>query len=110
MAKNGFNRDQMARMYAKRHLKTDPGVVAIYYLPAQAPAREIRFIEVNNMIIPRDENPVEAIDFGVDSGSATEHKLLVADVTPSQWKKIRENKLRLPEGWSLSDLKEFSRQ
>jgi hypothetical protein len=47
MPKNQFNRESMARCYAKRHLKTDPGVGTIYYLPAGAPEREIRFIEIN---------------------------------------------------------------
>ena len=38
-----FDRDQMARWYADRHLQTDRGIVAVYYLPAGAPEREIRF-------------------------------------------------------------------
>jgi hypothetical protein len=45
-----FDRDQQAKWYARRHLETDSGVVEIHYLPAGAPPREIRFLEVNRLI------------------------------------------------------------
>ena len=31
MVTKSFNRDQMARRYATRHLKTDPGILEVYY-------------------------------------------------------------------------------
>jgi hypothetical protein len=96
-----FNRNAMARSYAARHLKTDPGIKEIYYLPAGAPEREIRLLEVNDLIADRNKTPLEAIDFGVDIGSANSHTLLVLDVTPGQWEKIRVKGLSLPTGWSL---------
>ena len=48
MAAIQFDRDIMARWYATEHLKTDPGIVSVYYLPTNAGEREIRFVEVNN--------------------------------------------------------------
>jgi hypothetical protein len=93
----------MARWYARQHLKTDPGIRSIRYLPANAPEREIRFIEINELTGARDDDTLEPIDFGVDTGMETEHKLLVLDVTPSQWDRIRESSLQLPPGWSLQD-------
>ena len=97
-----FDRDRMARWYAHEHLKTDPGVRAIYYLPTNAPEREIRFVEVNNLIADRTGNALEPIDFGVDTGSDSEHKLLILDVTPSQWERIQQSSLSLPQDWSLN--------
>lgn len=94
-----FDRDRLARGYAKRHLDTDNGVQEIHYLPANAPPREIRFVEVNPLI--SETADLEPIDFGVDIGSAEEHVLLVLDVSPTQWQAIRRHRLALPAGWAL---------
>jgi len=98
-----FDRDRMARWYAKEHLKSDPGVRAIYYLPTNAPEREIRFIEINDQISERADDSLEPIDFGVNRGEAEEHSLVVLDVTPDQWDRIEKSVLPLPEGWFLND-------
>jgi hypothetical protein len=102
-----FDRDSMARWYAKQHLKTDPGIVSVYYLPKNAGEREIRFIEINNLIGDRNDDALEPIDFGVDTGMDTAHKLFVLDVTPDQWDRIRASKLRLPTNWALDDAIQF---
>jgi hypothetical protein len=91
----------MARWYAEEHLKTDPGIDAVYYLPANADEREIRFIEVNHLIGDRNDEALEPIDFGIDTGTDHAHSLLVLDVTPSQWSRIQARQLALPCNWSL---------
>jgi hypothetical protein len=91
----------MARWYAESHLKTDPGIVSVHYLPTKAEEREIRFIEVNRLMGDRNDDALEPIDFGIDVGMDTAHKLLVLDVTPKQWERIKAQKLSLPSGWSL---------
>ena len=48
MPENQFNRESMARWYAKRHLKTDPGIRTIYYLPAGA--RNAKFASSKSMV------------------------------------------------------------
>ncbi len=102
-----FDRDAMASWYAQEHLKVDPGVRTIYYLGDQAPDREIRFLEVNDMMAERTDDALEPLDFGVDIGSDVEHKLFVLDVTPAQWDLIHQSALPLPNGWSLTDAKVF---
>ena len=104
-----FDKEQMARWYAGRHLETDPGIQAVYYLSAGAPDREIRFLEVNELMAVRDNDPLEPIDFGIDIGGADAHRLMVLDVTPAQWEKITGGGLQLPEGWSLDGAIPFSR-
>ena len=103
----GFNRDRLAKSYAQRHLKTDPGVVEIHYLPKDAPDREIRFLEVNTMI---PETPPEPIDFGVAIGGANAHTLYVLDVTPAQWETIQTKAMSLPTGWTLDGSQELGRR
>ena len=104
-----FDREQMARWYADRHLATDPGIRAVYYLPTGAPADEIRFLEINQLMAVRENDPLEPIDFGVDIGGNESHTLLVLDVTPAQWDRIRQGGLPLPDGWSLDQATSFSR-
>ena len=91
----------MARWYANEHLKTDPGIASIHYLPAKAGEREIRFIEINSLMGERNDEALEPIDFGIDTGTDSAHKLFVLDVTPDQWKRMMAKALPLPKGWSL---------
>jgi hypothetical protein len=94
-----FDRDQMARWYGQRHLNTDMGVMHVFYLPGNAPPREIRLLEVNSLISEMADP--EPIDFGVDIGEANGHTLYVLDITPSQWDAIQQRRMRLPAGWTL---------
>ena len=96
-----FNRNEIAAWYAEQHLRTDPGIVAVYYLPANASEREIRFIEINKLIGDRNDAALEPIDFGFKMGTDAAHKLFVLDVTPDQWERIQANELQLPGNWSL---------
>ena len=105
-----FDRDSMARWYAKQHLKTDPGIRSVYYLPTNAPDREIRFIEINELVADRNDDTLEPIDFGVDTGMESENKLFVLDVTPSHWDRIRQSSLPLPQRWSLEGAVPFSQE
>lgn len=64
-----FDRDQLATWYAGRHLKTDPGICEIVYLPENAGEREIRFIEINELMADeRLSHELVPVDFGVDMG------------------------------------------
>lgn len=102
-----FDRDSVARWYAGEHLRTDPGIVAVYYLPTNAGEREIRFIEINQLLSNRNEAALEPIDFGVDFGTENEHKLFVLDVTPEQWEQLKQGRMHLPPNWSLADAVDF---
>jgi hypothetical protein len=97
-----FDRDALAQWYATQHLQTDPGIRAVYYLPANSDEREIRFVEVNELLAERNGDRLEPIDFGVDRGTELEHTLFILDVTPGQWERIRNSSLALPSGWSLT--------
>ncbi len=103
-----FDRERFARRYAKRHLDTDTGVVQIFFLPTNAPPREIRLLEVNQLI--SETTPLEPIDFGVDIGDADGHTLYVLDVTPIQWEAIKTGEATLPNGWNLDGVQELVRR
>lgn len=78
------------------------------YLPEGAQPREIRFLEINKLIKDASfDHQLVPIDFGADSGTESEHKLYVVDLTEDQWNKVRKGELALPTGWSLESKKEF---
>ena len=94
-----FDRDSTAAAYAKRHKAVDAAITAIHYLPTGAPPNEIRLVEVNRAI--KSVADPEPIDFGVAPGTDEAHRLVVLDVTPAQWKEIRDGSRLLPPGWKL---------
>lgn len=104
-----FDRDSMARWYAREHLATDPGIVAVHYLPNNAGPREVRLVEVNELLADRNDEAVEPIDFGVDLGMESAHRLLVLDLTPDQWNRVGQGALELPDSWSLEGAIRFER-
>jgi hypothetical protein len=103
-----FDRDAMARWYAEQHLRTDPGLVSVHYLPGNSPEREIRLVEVNELMPERMDSSLTPIDFGRDAGTDNEHLLVFLDVTPAQWERIQSTKLLLPTEWSLNGSIEFA--
>jgi hypothetical protein len=109
MVATQFHPSNWASLYAQRHLQTDPGIREVFYLPDGAPEREIRLVEVNELIAVREHDAVEPIEFGVDRGSENEHLVQILDVSPDQWAKIRRNEVHLPTGWSLNGVQPFSR-
>ncbi len=103
-----FNRDTLAHWYATQHLETDPGITKVIYVPQGAGAREIRFLDVNTLIKEdRSSHQLVPIDFGVDRGGESAHKLFVVDITPDQWERVLRKELALPADWSLESKEEF---
>ncbi|MDA0832259.1 MAG: hypothetical protein O2955_00235 [Planctomycetota bacterium] len=96
-----FNPKNWAAWYAREHRKIDPGIREIHYLPLHSPEREIRLIEVNDLIVEMRNDALEPLDFFVDTGTENEHVLFILDVTPKQWVRIQKGKIQLPDGWSL---------
>ncbi len=103
-----FDRDSLARWYAERHMEIDEAVLRIFYLPTNAPPREVRLLEVNRLIA--EITPPEPVDFGVDVDGAEAHTLYVLDVTPNQWEAIERGDIQLPPGWSLAGRQELGRR
>ena len=98
-----MTRDEFVRWIALKHLAIDPEIREIHYLPANAPPREVRLLEVNaRLAVPSPLGPVEPVDFMPDI-HGLEFTLLVADVTPEEWEAIGRGELPLPDGWVLDE-------
>ena len=102
-----FDRDKMAEFYAKRHKEVDAAIKHVYYLPDDAPEREIRLVEVTDPRSGTAGPDFEPIDFGVDIGTDGEHKLIVVDGDTEQWNEALTGERKLPPGWSLKGHREL---
>ena len=100
----------MARWYAERAYQNRPwGSFGVLFAD-DAPEREIRFVEVNELIGDRERQRPEPIDFGVDLGMETEHTLLVLDVTPVNGIGSTNRCCDYREGWSLENAIQLRRK
>jgi hypothetical protein len=104
-----FDRDEVAEWYATQHLKVDIGLVSVHYLPGNCDSREIRLVEVNELLGDRTDESLQPIDFGVEMGTESAHRLVVLDVTPEQWERLKRGDLSLPDKWTLRDSKSFKK-
>ena len=88
-------------------MSTDPGITEVWYLPSGAGEREIRFVEINELLGDRTDDDLEPIDFGVDRGMESAHRLCILDVTPGQWERIQAETLALPGNWTLEGGRQY---
>jgi hypothetical protein len=102
------SKDQVALWLAREHFSADPAITDIWYLPGNAPAREIRFIESNALLAGLHEQDVIPIDFGFDV-QGLNYQLLVADAAPNQWEQLQSGTLPLPPNWTLEGCRHFRR-
>ncbi|MBX9679007.1 MAG: hypothetical protein K2X38_09610 [Gemmataceae bacterium] len=94
------DRDEIAQWIAKRHFNVDAAVRQIWFLPAESPPDEFRFLEVNDRFASESQH-VEPIDMGFDVDGSS-FRLLVADVSGTQLEQIKSKPATLlPSGWSL---------
>ena len=101
-----YDRDRMAKWYAKQGLRVDPGALAIYDLPTGAPDREIRQIGVT-IYSHEFPGPLEPIDYVVAIEGPNRHKLLMLNVTSARWERIELGECPLPDGWTLEGAKVY---
>lgn len=105
--KAGSHRDEIAEWVAKRHMSADGGIQRIWYLHSGSPADEIRLLDVSERAAEFSE--VEPVDFGLDVGGV-KFKLLVADITPSMFGKLKADPSKLPKSWKLDSAISWGRR
>ena len=98
----GEDRDALAAWLAKKHLLADSGLREVWYLPRNAPADELRFLEVNDRLTgpTMERTQVQPIDFALDV-QGFRSRLFVADIASEHLEEIRSGQLQLPNQWTL---------
>lgn len=105
----GSSRDQIAEWIANRHMGADGAVHEVWFLDAGSPTDEIRLLEVSERFTG-EAAKIEPIDFNLDLDGA-KYKLLVADISTEQLKRISSNPANsLPKGWNIDRALVWSRR
>ena len=99
----GADRDAWAAWYAGQHLKCDPGLSAVIYLPGGAGEEDLRFVELSELVAGRtDEAARLPVSFGVGRDTGGQHVLSIVDISPEQWDRMRAGTLAPPDGWEIA--------
>lgn len=102
----GMSQVDFAHWIAHQHYAIDQRISRIFYLPTDAPEKEIRLLEVNTLVRLAENETAGTIDFMPDI-KGLDYTLLVADATPSQYDAIIRGELALPSGWCLQGAQEI---
>lgn len=97
--------DIVQRM-VRSHFETEDVIDLVVWFKNPNGAEEIHLLEVNREAIPSGA----VMTFYVGKSKKFPLPTLLADVTPTEWRKIRAGKIPLPEGWSLNNAVEFARE
>jgi hypothetical protein len=102
----GMSKESFVEWIVRHHFAIDKGITKILYLPAGAPEKEVRLLEINELASIPENGTVEAFDF-MPHIEGVDYALVVADVTPKQWDAIMQGKPLLPKGWRLDGHRAF---
>lgn len=99
------DKDQEARELAERHYVVEEGVTEIIRLVDSAeaevvPGSPIKLLEVNENTVPSGIMPIQ---FGPSPSSGLHYPAVIVEVTPEEYQKIRNDELKLPNGWKLGE-------
>ena len=104
----GADRDAWAAWFAGQHLKCDPSISAVVYLPHGADGEEIRFVELSDAVAGRTDEAVrQVMTFGVGRDTGGSHVLAIVDATPEHWDRMRAGTLAPPDGWEIASGRVF---
>jgi hypothetical protein len=93
---------EAVRNLAQLHFEADHGIEKIIWIPHE---KEIRLLEVNRTAIPSGN----VLVFPFAPSFELPFAMLIADITPIEWKQLQHYKIPLPEGWDLETAHIFRR-
>ena len=95
--------EEVAKLLAQRHYSFEPSITEIRTPCAAGPSdsgqnEPIKLLEVNANTVPSGILPLR---FDAAPGSGIPYPSVIVEVTPDEYEKIKNNELRLPDGWFL---------
>jgi hypothetical protein len=96
---------EAAKELANLHYEVEAGLTQVFLLndnaEAQAiPPDTIRLLEVNENTV---ESGIMPLYFGPAPASGIPFSSIIIEVTPTEFKKIQSNELKLPNGWEIGE-------
>ena len=90
---------------AREHFELEENLEKVIWVKTgKTPA--IRLLEVN----PDTFATGMVQSFYFPSSDEVPFPVYIAEVTPEEWQRVLRNEIKLPDGWSLENHKEFSRE
>jgi hypothetical protein len=95
------DREEAAKLLAKRHYLFEPAITEIRTINSRAisePNEPIRLLEVNANTVASGIMPLR---FDAVPASGIPYTSVIVEVTPEEYERIKQNQLKLPDGWVL---------
>lgn len=94
-------KDEAARMLAKVHFQSEPGLRQIFRLkgsPAaeRDPAEPLKLLEINDNTIPSGIVPL-----GFSPAPGIPYPSIIIEITPVEFDLMKKGKLKLPRKWKI---------
>jgi len=96
---------EMVRRMAREHFDLEEGIERVVWFKNGAP-NEIHVIEVNRNTIPEGA----VLTFYLRPTNEIHFPVILGDLTPEEWEKVKQGLISLPAGWSLDDIEIFERE
>ncbi len=102
---NGIEASDAVRELAMRQYEIEDGLVHIFRITDGAAAElgedePIKLLEVN---ANTPETGIMPLYFGPVPASGIPYHLVIIEVSPNEFEKIKSNELKLPEGWTVGE-------
>ncbi len=105
MSQNHRNLESIVESLVHEHFELDESLEKVIWIKSgKTPA--IRLLEINPETPPTDE----VLSFYFPPSDEIPYALYLAEIRPEEWLKVLQNKISLPEGWSLENHQVFSRE
>ncbi len=89
---------------AREHFDLEDGIERVIWFKNGAP-EEIHVIEVNRNTIPEGA----ILTFYLRPTQEFPLPIILGDITPEEWEKVKQGLISLPEGWTLDNIEVFER-
>jgi hypothetical protein len=100
-----LTKDEEAVELARKHYEVETGMIQIFRLTGSAdvevrPTEPIKLLEVNENTVPSGIMPIQ---FGPSPASGLHYSTVILEVTPDEFRRIRNDDLKLPNGWTIGE-------
>ena len=105
MSQNHQNIESVVEKIVHEHFALDENLEKVIWIRSRA-TPEICLLEIN----PDTFATGMVQSFYFPPSDEIPYPLILAEVTPDEWQKVRRHEIELPEGWSLENHKAFARE
>ena len=101
-----MTKDETARTLANLHYEVESGLMQVYrlYAPPDVeanPDEPVKLLEVHELTVPAGIMPLR---FGPMKSRNINHKSVIVEVTPDEFRQIENGDLAFPDHWRIGEL------